>query len=368
MLYDYFQRQLDYTNEDCVVPAALNQGFDTLQPEADIGLIILSATAPNVVSYPALARFLWAQTVAGVPNGTYYYYGPAGWTLLNLEDGARLLPQTVALSALSAAGGTPGDIIQVASGGGYFVFTSLASAFTNGTLDPLKLIPGAEGQILTVQGGVAAWVTFDSTALIAKIANNTLPVTKLLPGAGKQLLRTNAGATAAEWVDVLGVIEDNSVPVNKLAPGTTNANKLVGVNADGTLVTYVTPAYSRVQISQNAAPLLLPATGNYVEYTYGFDGYPSSFTAIFQCKVANSGFAIGDRIHYTEVNATGSNVESPAFILGCVIASKKLRLTHRAPAAGGNARDIIDSLTGVSTENSFNPAQWDLYFQATLIS
>lgn len=367
MLYDYFQRQLDYTNEDCVVPAALNQGFDTLQPTSDIGLIILSATAPNVVSYPALARFLWAQTVAGVPNGTYYYYGPAGWTLLNLEDGARLLPQTVALSALSAAGGTPGDIIQVASSGGYFVFTSLASAFTNGTLDPLKLIPGAEGQILTVQGGVAAWVTFDSSALIGKIANNTLPVTKLLPGAGKQLLRTNAGATAAEWADVLSVLEDNSVPVNKIAPGTTNANKLVGVNADGTLVTYVTPAYSRVQTFQSAVRTV-PTPGNYVEEAYGFASYPSTYGAFFQCKTANNGFAVGDRIMPSDVESSGLNVEAPAFVVTCVIATKKIRLTHRAPNAGGNDRNIINSLTGAEVANSFDPAQWDLYFYATLIS
>lgn len=364
MLYDYFQRQLDYTNEDCVVPAALNQGFDTLQPEADIGLIILSATAPNVVSYPALARFLWAQTLAGIPNGAYYYYGPAGWTLLNLEDGARLLPQTVALSALSAAGGTPGDIIQVASAGGYFVFTSLASAFTNGTLDPLKLIPGAEGQILTVQGGVAAWVTFDSTALIAKIANNTLPVTKLLPGAGKQLLRTNAGATAAEWVDVLSVLEDNSVPVNKLAPGTTNANKLVGVNADGTLVTYVTPAYSRVQVSLTG-PWLPPTVGNYVEADYGFVSYPTTFDAFFQCKTVNNGFAVGDRISYKEITTGGSNDEAPAYLLTCVLASKKLRLVQFSDGAV-TQRNFMNSSTGARI--AFDAAQWDLYFQATLIS
>jgi hypothetical protein len=366
-LREYIERQVTFTGTDCIVPATLDQAFDTAQPYTDVGFIIVSHTAPNTTTYPELKRFLWAEcTSLLVLTGNYYYYSSAGWTLLNLTDGSQLLPQTVLLSALSAQGGDPGDIIQVDGTGDGFIFTNLSSAFVNGTLDPAKLIPGANGQLLSVVGGVVAWITFDSSAVIATIANGTFPIAKLQPGTAKYVLRTNAAGDADEYVAPTTIFDDGTLPIVKLAPGSGNANKYMVQNAAGTAWEAQVPNFSRVQV-QTSTALPVPTSGNTVTFAHGFSVVPTEFDAYFVCNTANSQYQVGDRIKTSAVMATGGAVELPAFLL--YANATNLGLTQGGsgfpPDRATMNRDNGD-VTG--SNGDFVGSQWDLYFQAKLIT
>ena len=362
-LREYIERQVTFTGVDCIVPATLDQAFDTAQPYTDVGFIIVSRLAPNTVTYPELKRFLWAEcTSLLVLTGNYYYYGPTGWTLLNLMDGSQILPATVLLSALSAQGGNPGDIIQVDSTGDAFIFTSLASAFQNGTLDPAKLIPGTSGQLLGTVGGSVAWVTFDSAAVIATIANGTFPIAKLVPGAAKQVLRTKADGTAVEFTDPLNLIEDKTVALTKLAPGAGNANKYLTVNAAGDSVVASSPSFSQVRV-QTSTALTIPTAGNTQVFAHGFDVVPTEFDAYFVCNTANNGWSISDRIKSIQVSTGGNQDEQPAYMLYCNVTNVGI---VQAGASFQVARQFMNKSTGALV--NFVSSEWDLYLQAKLIS
>jgi hypothetical protein len=363
-LREYIERQVTFTGTDCIVPATLDQAFDTTQPYTDVGFIIVSHTAPNTTTYPELKRFLWAEcTSLLVLTGNYYYYSSAGWTLLNLTDGAQLLPQTVLLSALSAQGGDPGDIIQVDGTGDGFIFTNLSSAFVNGTLDPAKLIPGANGQLLSVVGGVVAWITFDSAAVIATIANGTFPIAKLQPGTAKYVLRTNAAGDAVEYVAPTTIFDDGTLPIVKLAPGSGNANKYMVQNAAGTAWEAQVPNFSRVQV-QTSSALPIPTSGSTVTFAHGFASVPTEFDAYFVCNTANNEFQVGDRITWMAITTGGSNDERPAFLL--TANATVLRLTQ----AGANFQSQRTFMTrdGGDGNANFTSSQWDLYLVAKLIT
>jgi hypothetical protein len=363
-LREYIERQLTFTGIDCVVPAALDQAFDTCQPASDIGFIIVSHTAPNVVVSPELKRFIWAEcTTLLALTGNYYYYGPTGWTLLNLEDGARILPGTILLAALSTAGGNPNDIIQVSSGGDTFIFTSLASAFQNGTLDPAKLIPGTNGQLLGTVSGSVSWVTFDSAALITAIANGAFPIAKLVPGAAKQALRTKVDGTAAEWTDPLNLIDDKSFPLTKLSPGTGNASKYLQVNAAGDAVEAATPQFSQVRV-QTSTALTIPTAGNTQVFAHGLGVSPTEFDAYFVCKTANNEYVIGSKIKYIQIS-TGGGTGDEQCAYSIYTDATNVGITQ-AGSGFQTQRNFMKRDTGVLV--TFDSTQWDLYLQAKLIS
>lgn len=359
-LREFVSRQVDYTAQDCVIPAALNQGFDTLQPDSDIGFIIWSELSPDVVTYPILKNFFWAATSGGVSTGEFYYWAGTDWELLNLEDGARLLPGTVPISALSAAGALPLDIIQVNSLGTGYQFVNLITAIPLNSLDltKLKATIADNGKIISVVGGVATYVQFDGTFIIANIADNTLPINKLIRGTAKQILRTNSAATGLEWVDIVSAIDDNTVPVAKLAAGVGNALKIVRVNSAGLAMELATPPFSTTTVRTSTAQPV-PTAGTYVEYTHGLTAPPTYVDCFFVCNTAHDGFSIGDKLSWTAC----TNNAGPTFQLTEVSAGTKVRLLQNT---SGATREIFNNTTGNVV--TFVPANWDVYLQATLIS
>jgi hypothetical protein len=55
--------------------AELLQMVRESQCASDVGELVLSATAPDVVLYPILKRFRWVKTnLALVPTGEFYYH------------------------------------------------------------------------------------------------------------------------------------------------------------------------------------------------------------------------------------------------------------------------------------------------------
>ena len=62
--------------------AELLQMVREAQFASDVGGLILSSTAPNVVQYPILARFRWVKTdVSLVPIGEFYYHDGSSWVI-----------------------------------------------------------------------------------------------------------------------------------------------------------------------------------------------------------------------------------------------------------------------------------------------
>ncbi len=354
---EYLSRQVDFTTEGCVIPAALNQGFDTLQPDSDIGLIIWSELAPDTSTYPAIKKFMWVATNSlGAWTGAVYLWKETDWQLLNLANGQLILPGTIDISSFSTDGSMPQDIIQVNALGDGYQFVNLVDAIPANSIDLTKLVatPANNGQIPLVVGGVWTYSTLNTALIVGLIANNSLPITKLTPGLGKQVIRTKADATAVEWVEPLTLLEDNSIPITKLSPGTGNAGKIATVNTDGTAVAWLANTATRTQVKQSTV-LPVPTAGTSVEYIHELGVLPTTFEARLVCTTANNGFVLGDVIPYTSV----TNNAGPTFQLLANIT--KITLTQNTSAG---TREFFNATTGDLA--TFTPGDWSVRIQVTL--
>jgi len=362
-LREYLARQVDFTTQDCVIPAALNQGFDTLQPDSDIGLVIWSELAPDTTTYPAIKKFLWVATnSSGVWTGAVYLWKETDWELLNLANGQLILPGTIDISSLSTSGALPSDIIQVNAIGDGYQFVNPVDAIPANSLDLTKLVASTanNGQIPLVVSGVWTYAALDTSLIIGLINNNTLPITKLVPSTtGKQILRTKADASTVEWVAFLDNFEDNSVPVGKLAGGASNVGKIPTVGTDG-LISLQLPTTTRTQV-QTSTSIPIPAVAAApAVFAHGFAAMPTTYDAYFQCITANNGYTVGQRIHSYEVTTGGSNEEVPAFIF----TADQTNITFVQRNTASSQRNFANILTGAGV--TFDPSQWVLVLQATL--
>lgn len=358
-LREYLARQVDFTTTDCVIPAAINQGFDTCQPDSDIGFIIWSQLAPDTSTYPAIKKFMWVATDSGgVWTGAVYLWKNTDWELLNLANGQLILPGTIDISSFSVNGSLPSDIIQVNALGNGYQFVNIIDAIPANSLDLTKLVASVanNGQIPLVVAGAWTYAALDTTLIISLLANNSLPITKLIPGLGKQVLRTKSNASATEWVDPLSLLEDNTVPIIKLSPGTGNANKIATVNTDGTAVSWLPNTANRVQVKLSPV-LTVPTPGTFVEYLHDLTVLPTTYEARFVCVTANNGFAVGDSIPYISITNNGG----PTFQLNANI----VKVTLLQNTSGGT-RQFFDNATGAIA--TFVPAEWSVRIQVTLVS
>lgn len=179
-------------------------------PAADIGYVILSDTAPDVVTYPELARFDWNETDTGVPTGRKFFWNGASWeefkTIPVIADG------TVTIAKLSPSGGASNQIIKLNSGGTAFVFSDLVTSFSDGGL-PIAKISGTSGYpgVFVTDGSVVSWMTYESlwTAVFA----DGIP-----GGSNRNILYNNSGSLA--WGAIDDVTPLNSISWNKLKFGT----------------------------------------------------------------------------------------------------------------------------------------------------
>ena len=313
-------RLIDYTAITCVSKADLNQGFDTLQPESDIGYVISSQTAPDVVTYPALASFLWAELDgSNVPTGNLYYYNGTTWVLFGITDGANILDGTITLAKLSLAGANANDLIFVNGTATGFIFGSLLGAIATNTIAIDKLVKGANDTMLVTDStGQIAWPTITSVvspivdaAVTEAFVNGTFTIAQISnTGALTNQVIAYQGLGVNYWAYPDQLLRDGQVSLAKTNVSAQTGLNLVRVNAGSTSLETVTAASVVTPLvvstltarAANSGQLALPtptvSNPNQVSWAHGLTSRPTKVWATVYCNTSDAvpGYVAGDEI------------------------------------------------------------------------
>ena len=281
----FLQEGLDPTPLPCISKADVLQMVRNAQPFNGYGFIVKSDSAPNVVTTPILANFIWLKSVAGVANGEFYYYNGTSWTLLSIVNGALLADNSVPVAKVSRSGAVAYDIIQLNAAGTAWIFTSIINAIQNNSLPLAKLVNGGAGNyFLSSIGGTLGYTLLSS--IVSYIATNTLPINTLIRGGASQhglFLRTFEDGSVVEWAefDPNEQINDAELLLAKLSVNGGAAGRSIRVNPNGTsfewydpLLNLPTPVYNTVSIVATTVDLSVtkPTGAQWKEFEVGYTG------------------------------------------------------------------------------------------------
>ncbi len=244
----YIDEGLDPTPLSCIDKSDLLQMIRAAKPATGYGFVVMSDSAPDVVTYPELARFIWLKSVADVPNGEFYYYNGTSWALLSLVGGNLIANNSIPLSKISLTGSSPYYILQVNSAGNALVWISVVNAIQNNSIPLSKLVNGTSGnKFLTSLSGVNAFS--DISAIVGYLSDNSLAISKLIrgdPSAHGLFLRTFEDGSVAEWVDFdpNEQIENQELLLSKLAPTGGVSGQAIRLNTGGNAFEFYTPITS----------------------------------------------------------------------------------------------------------------------------
>lgn len=334
------------------------------------GLVIHSTATPQTTGEPTGYPADWyAWNVRNLlhnptTNELFGYKTGLGWESIplgtNVVGTAQIIDGSITL-AKWAVEGSPYQIPQINGTGTGWVLVDPSGLNPVGTIPIDRLVKTGGPGYLHTDGTTIVYQLINAQDVNTAVQGGNLVHTAISVGDALQVLRTNAAGTETEWVDS-GSVPVGSITIDKLAATGGTANQGIRLNGGGTAFQFYTiPAVqSNVQVS--STPAALPASGSTATFAHALGSLPSTWEARFVCVTVNNGYALGDYIDYFTVCTGGSNNEQNAFVL--VANATNLTLTQENGTFPN--RSFISRDTGAIV--SFNSAQWNLIFRATLLS
>jgi len=306
-----------------------------LLPVSPNAWVWTSATAPDVVTYPILKRWIWVDlTNPALPVKRCWNSTMSSWDLelpvAGSITGAMIADHTIGLVKLDVSAGSPLYVLRINGAGttveytdpqnlfdathrlpvdhlslsavGAYVLTSdgvtntwvtKAAFFTSGVV-PLTAIStsgAANPSVLSYDGATLAYRT-----VVAATANDTIPVTKLLHDAALNMPRTNAAGTALEWATPAQIV--------------------------ATLLPYVTNGYQTPLANYQAVPV----AGAVATFPHGLGSTPYRAGARLICQTAEAGFTIGQVLDWAGMMNSGS--DDGALVYGVYWDSTNVYVAH----------------------------------------
>ncbi len=372
----YLDPGMDLVAEPCITKSNVQQAIALAQPKAAFGFVVQGQSAPDVITYPVLARFLWVELNASdIPTGNLFYYDGTTWTLLSVLNPNNIINGSITLTKLSVSGGAPYDIIQINAAATGLIFTSIVNAITNGSLPLAKLV--GTGDVLNnyIFAGISGVNQFiQITTIPGLLSDNSIPIMKLVRGGESAyglLLTTSADGTLISWnvFDAQGMIPDADIFIAKLASAITSSgpSSLLGQSI-------------RRNSSNNGWEWYNPATAEELdtiidnteihEITAALD--PNTFTgpasvvistpnikmyqAFTRCLTDNFGFTVGMEVPLASwISHIDASDDYVTAYFNPVITPDTLTIHSRGPR--GIA--IIDSNQALHTVGYPDPTKWE---------
>ena len=256
-------------------------------PAADIGMIIRSATAPDVLTYPELARFHWEETA----TGAVYRYNGSSWEYIKAS--VTIPNGTISLGKLAVGSATAYQILAVNNAGNEISAQDLAAVIGGSTF---TTIAGYGTQLfLTISGSLGKLSGVDPSAFAAK----SIGMSKILStGTAGQYPAAN-GAGGWTWTTP-GVfsIADKSIVIGKLASTGGTANQVIAVDGvTGGCKWYNIPAavYTEKGYTSSQA---CPTVGTPITFPHGLSAIPNhvTVTLLRKAAAASQGYSQNDEI------------------------------------------------------------------------
>lgn len=223
----------------------LGQLIKQAWPSTDLGFVIVAASAPNVVLYPELLKFVWLKVVSPTVIELYGWNGTA-WQLASTN--ATIAVGSIPLSALATVLADANKILQYNSSG---VLTAVlaSSLISSNSLTPAMLqnaTPGVKYMLIS-NASTGVWSRSIWTSELDEwiTTGSEIPTNRLkdlsFEGVENQVLY-HLSTNSLRWGYVKDLIVNGTLPTNKLIIGAANANKIVVVNGSGDDFTYASPS------------------------------------------------------------------------------------------------------------------------------
>jgi hypothetical protein len=333
------------------------------------GIVIHSETTPSTSGQPSgyptdwfawNKRSLWHNPAT---NEVFGYHTGLGWEPIPVGD------NTVDTDQIVDGAVTPEKLAVTGSAYQLLQLNATATAWT--LVDPNQIFPAASVPVDKLErgngfvysdGAMVFYHELDPSDINNALGDGNLVWTTIAVGDALQIFRTNAAGTLTEWVSVVDAIQNGSVTVTKLSPGTGNANKVATVSADGLSVGWVAPAtVPTAKVSRSGSITIPAATATTTAFAHGLGAEPTGVEARFYCVTLNNGYAVGSWIqHYAVEASVAANDEQQAYTMNGTVT--ELTLT----ATAGSNLSFLSKTNGTTV--TFNPAEWVLVWVATLIA
>lgn len=260
------------------------------------GWIIWADSAPDVVANPELESFFWGKTVGGVKNPDplaqeIYFYDGTAWELLpfQIADGS------ISLTKLDLTGSTPLYIIQVNALGTALQWVSIINAIQANTLPVTKLlgINDASNYALVCAAGVRSWTLIDN--VMALISDGLIPINKLAFGAANTWLRMNPTANGLIWT---------TPDVADLLAAGYNAGQGIKRNPGNTGWMPFTPSdFAITTLTNGGTYWPVPVSNSRQQVPHGLGVIPKFCRVVLRCNTGVDGYVAGEEIDITGVTA-----------------------------------------------------------------
>lgn len=275
------------------------------------GWVIWSETAPNVITNPELASYLWGTLDEdGNKTGDFYYYEDGSWQPLPIVDGSKLANNSVPLNKLNADGAAAYDIIQRNAANNSWVIVSIPTAVQNDSLAPAKLTSpdNTNDYILVSQAGVKAFVAIDT--IIAMIDAGDITLDLLETGAANTFLRMKPDGSEPQWT---------TADISDLLAAGYTAGQSIRRNVGNTGWEGFTPtSFAITPLTNGGAFWAIPGSAAVQSVPHGLGVKPTFARVVFiKTSAAADGYTVGDEIDVASIVVdTGSDFQQPLVTIG----------------------------------------------------
>lgn len=287
-------------------PGELEAQVSQAVPGTNVGLVWYSATAPDVITYPELKRFMWVDTSGARIVHRHWNQATLSWeTELPANNSITndMLVGEITLDKLSTVGSVEGYIIRLVSG--LIVWDDPSNMFTSGGFlydDAAMKLPASAGSWVQFSNGTTTgWTDFPTL-----FGTQTLAINRFSTAGALTLQALSYVGTTLGYNYVETLLRDNTTPLTKLAPG--GALTIPRTNAANTALEWVTSitiaaaGKTGVLTKFTTAELSIPAAAGAISpQAHGLPGAPDLIIWSIVCKTAEAGFAINDVVPLTSV-------------------------------------------------------------------
>lgn len=271
------------------------------EPSGYFGLYIHGGPAPDVSTYPWLARCIW-NDIEGDEVIKEYDTGTAAWVATssgNITTASQIADDVITPAKLNNDTASAYYILRTSASNAP-EWVPLSSILTSDTvpLSSLYNSGAADNVILQSIGGIVQWVSYETlaAAIVASIAS--YDIQKLTGGVPDGMLTTDS--TGAKAFITIASFLSTKIGDNSLNPlkidSSAAADLTVLTKKDG-VSKFNIPIFS-IEFSQVDPAGAMPATGANVKrsFTHGLGVRPKVVEFRLICTGAEHGYSVGDEI------------------------------------------------------------------------
>lgn len=373
--------------------ALILQAINQIEPLAHIGGIFYGDTAPDVVSNPRYARYIWLDSTSDRPVMKLWDDVALNWSASTIAASSIIATMLAdyAVSVLNGAGNPKiayrqnatadatkaNNVLALDAAGQYVNVATVISLIANGALSLTKLDISAitNGYVLYKNSsGVLAGI---DPASVFSVAAGSLPFTSIQDqGVGTlgYLLRialdangryTPVAVTNSDKDAAGGLFPDNSIKIQRLYFTGAAARDKIQYDSVGNWLKK-TPFYGAPTSGGTTVPdpttgaLLLAAHGLQLN---GVAAVPRTLKCFLVNNSTELGYAVGDIVDAQALMTVGSGGEAR---VGVAVHADATNIYAAFGSQGAAVRTYKLVNKSTFAVDTIAPAKWDVYFYAEL--